>query len=92
MKEQKGITLVALIITIIVMLILVAVTVGIIVESDLITATHDAADEYNKVDDNLKNVSDKAGLIKDGKGDGSIQYYVNQAKDANKGTVADDET
>ncbi len=36
MKNQKGITLVALIITIVVMLILVAVTVAVVVNSDLI--------------------------------------------------------
>ncbi len=36
MKNQKGITLVALIITIIVMLILVAVTVAVVVNSNLI--------------------------------------------------------
>ena len=46
MRGQKGITLVALIITIIVMLILVAVTVAVVVNSNLIGQAEKAANGY----------------------------------------------
>lgn len=45
LKRQKGITLVALIITIIVMLILVAVSISIVINSGLIGKAKDAADQ-----------------------------------------------
>lgn len=44
MKNQKGITLVALVITIIVMLILVSVSVAIIIQSNLFGTAEKAAD------------------------------------------------
>lgn len=56
MKEQKGITLVALIITIIVMLILVAVSVAVVVNSNLIGTAEKAASGYSKADDDLETV------------------------------------
>lgn len=60
MKNQKGITLVALIITIVVMLILVAVTVAVVVNSDLIGHTEKAGKAYEDADDRLNTVgSDK---------------------------------
>ena len=46
-REEKGITLVALIITIVVMLILVAVSVNVIVNSDLIGHTQKIGDAYS---------------------------------------------
>ena len=46
MKKNKGITLIALIITIIVMLILVAVSVNILIKSNLIGAAEKATDKY----------------------------------------------
>lgn len=46
MKNQKGITLVALIITIIVMLILVAVTVTVVIQSGILNTTKTAAEDY----------------------------------------------
>ena len=46
MKNQKGITLVALIITIIVMLILVAVSVAVLINSDLLGTAQDAGKSY----------------------------------------------
>ena len=46
-KEEKGITLVALIITIVVMLILVAVSVNVIVNSNLIGHAEKTGDAYN---------------------------------------------
>ena len=46
MKKQKGITLVALIITIIVMLILVAVSVAVVINSGLLTKAKTTGDTY----------------------------------------------
>ena len=46
MKKSKGITLIALIITIIVMLILVAVSVNILIKSNLIGVTEKTVDKY----------------------------------------------
>ncbi len=46
MKNNRGITLVALIITIIVMLILVAVSVSIVINSGLLTKAKEAGDAY----------------------------------------------
>ena len=46
MKKNKGITLIALIITIIVMLILVAVSVNILIKSNLIGVTEKTVDKY----------------------------------------------
>lgn len=48
MKENKGITLVALIITIVVMLILVAVSVNILIKSNLIGVAEKTTEEYKK--------------------------------------------
>lgn len=72
MKEQKGITLVALVITIIVMLILVGVSISVALNGGLFTNAKDAANntavernaEYNlssgkvTVDNNEFNVTD----------------------------------
>ena len=49
MRKEKGITLVALIITIIVMLILVAVSVNVVVKSNLIGTAEKTVEKYNKV-------------------------------------------
>ena len=49
MEKNKGITLVALIITIIVMLILVAVSVNVIIKSNLIGTAEKTVDKYSKV-------------------------------------------
>lgn len=46
MKNQKGITLVALIITIIVMLILVAVSVAFLINSNILGTAKEAGDKY----------------------------------------------
>ena len=48
-NRNKGITLVALIITIVVMLILVAVSVNILIKSNLIGTAEKTVDKYNKV-------------------------------------------
>ena len=59
MKNNKGITLVALIITIIVMLILVAVSVGILINSDLLGTAEKAGNAWENADDHLENIYDK---------------------------------
>ncbi len=46
MKNQKGITLVALIITIIVMLILVAVSVSVVINSNILGSAQKAGQDY----------------------------------------------
>ena len=76
MKNQKGITLVALIVTIIVMLILVAVSVTILVNSNLIGHAEKAGAAYNNATDDVKTLgSDK---IIDG--DKSVEDYMKNAK------------
>lgn len=79
MKNQKGITLVALVITIVVMLILVAVTVSVVVSSDLIGTAENAKAEWEAADDKLDSVSDKE--VHDGK---TVQDYLTAANTANK--------
>lgn len=48
MKEEKGITLVALVITIIVMLILTGVTITLVADSGLLNKANEAATETNE--------------------------------------------
>ena len=73
MKKNKGITLIALIITIIVMLILVAVSVNILIKSNLIGTAEKTVDKYNKVAEEEGN----SGLIEiDGKKYNSIEDYM----------------
>ena len=57
MKENKGITLVALIITIIVMMILVAVSVAVILRSDLLGTAQNAGRSYKEKADAEGNLS-----------------------------------
>lgn len=57
MKNQKGITLVALIITIIVMLILVAVSVAVLIDSDLLGTAKNAGEQYRTNMDAEENMS-----------------------------------
>ena len=73
--RNKGITLVALIITIVVMLILVAVSVNVIIKSNLIGTAEKTVNKYNKVAEEEGN----SGVIEiDGKKYASIEDY--QAK------------
>ena len=75
MKKNKGITLVALIITIVVMLILVAVSVNILIKSNLIGTAEKTVDKYNKVAEEEGN----SGVIEiDGKKYASIEDYLAQ--------------
>ena len=72
-NRNKGITLVALIITIIVMLILVAVSVNVVVKSNLIGTAEKAVDKYNTVAEEEGN----SGVIEiDGKKYNSIEDYM----------------
>ena len=72
-NRNEGITLVALIITIIVMLILVAVSVNILIKSNLIGTAEKTVDKYNKVAEEEGN----SGVIEiDGKKYNSIEEYM----------------
>ncbi len=59
MKEQKGITLIALVITIIVMLILVAVSVTIALNGGLFSKAKEAAKDTNNAILNEQNLADE---------------------------------
>ena len=92
MRTQKGITLIALVITIIVMLILVAVTITMAVNGGLFQYASDAAkgtnnsikDESNLGDGNLTiKVKDASGTEQPQSGDlGNLvnTYYTNEAE------------
>ena len=73
MRKNKGITLVALIITIIVMLILVAVSVNVLIKSNLIGTTEKAVNKYKTASEDEAN----GGVIEiDGKKYASIEDYL----------------
>ena len=73
MRKNKGITLVALIITIIVMLILVAVSVNILIKSNLIGIAEKTTDKYKTASEEEGN----SGVIEiDGKNYASIEDYL----------------
>ncbi len=74
-NRNKGITLVALIITIVVMLILVAVSVNVIIKSNLLGTAEKTVEKYNKVAAEEGN----SGVIEiDGKKYASIEDYLAQ--------------
>lgn len=76
MKENKGITLVALIITIIVMMILVAVSVSIIINSDLLGTAQNAGRSYKEKADAEGNLSgDDVQIIVGGETYDSLDAY-----------------
>ena len=73
-NRNKGITLIALIITIIVMLILVAVSVNILIKSNLIGSAEKAVDKYKTASEEEAN----GGTIEiNGKEYASIEDYIN---------------
>lgn len=78
MKNQKGITLVALIITIIVMLILVAVSVAVVINSNLIGSAEKAANGYKNADDKVESLATDE-IIEGGK-HSSVDEYVKEAE------------
>ena len=64
-KEEKGITLVALIITIVVLLILAAVAIGTVRDSDIIEYAKNAAGSYNQAKNNeLSEIQSAEDLLK----------------------------
>ena len=74
MRREKGITLIALIITIVVMLILVAVSVNVIIKSNLIGTAEKATNKYKTASEE----ESKGGVIEiDGKKYNSIEDYIN---------------
>ena len=73
-NRNKGITLVALIMTIVVMLILVAVSVNVIIKSNLIGTAEKATNKYKTASEE----ESKGGVIEiDGKKYNSIEDYIN---------------
>ncbi len=72
MKNNKGITLIALIITIIVMLILVSVTVAVVVNSDLIGTSKKATQDYKAKEEGERNIAGFNRII-----DGEERYFNN---------------
>ena len=52
LRKEEGITLIALIITIVVLLILAAVAIGTLDKSNIIVQSQEASEEYDKAKDN----------------------------------------
>ena len=73
MRNTKGITLIALIITIIVMLILVGVVVQVVIQSDLLGTAKTAGDKYETAYEEESNMS---GVVVNGKKYDSIEDYL----------------
>ena len=77
MKKNKGITLIALIITIVVMLILVAVSVNVIIKSNLIGTAEKTVNKYKTASEEEAN----GGTIEiNGKEYASIEDYIQSTK------------
>ena len=73
MKRNKGITLIALIITIIIMLILVAVTIQVVINSGLLKTAGDAVSDYKNEQEKESNID---GVTIDGVEYESIEEYI----------------
>ena len=74
MKKNKGITLIALIITIIVMLILVAVSVNILIKSNLIGVTEKTTEGYKTA---AEDESKSSNIVIDGVDYSNVDEYLN---------------
>ena len=86
MRKNQGITLIALIITIIVMLILVAVSVNILIKSNLIGTAEKAVDKYKTASE-----EEKEGTIEiDGKKYASLEEYLDYSQEYKGLTVTVD--
>lgn len=72
MKAEKGITLVALVITIIVLLILAMVSISIVYNQGLIQKSKDAVETHEKAANNEANTMNKAA--------DNIQAYIDATK------------
>lgn len=77
MKEQKGITLVALVITIIVMLILVGVSVTVALQGGLFSTAKDAATQTNEQKEAERNLSNGVVNVDDNIYN-SVNEYIDQ--------------
>ena len=73
-NKEKGITLIALIITIIVMLILVGVVVTVVIQSNLLGTTKTAGDKYKTAYEDESNMSE---VTINGEKYASIEDYIN---------------
>ena len=73
-NKEKGITLIALIITIIVMLILVGVVVTVVIQSNLLGTAKTAGDKYKTAYENESNMSE---VTINGEKYASIEDYIN---------------
>ena len=76
-NKEKGITLIALIITIIVMLILVGVVVTVVIQSNLLGTAKTAGDKYKTAYEDESNMSE---VTIDGKKYASIEDYLESIK------------
>ena len=76
MKGQKGITLVALVITIIVMLILVGVSITVALNGGLFTTAKDAANNTKEARNAELNLSDGKVKIQGVEGEVNIDSYA----------------
>lgn len=77
MKNQKGITLIALIITIIVMLILVSVSITIAIQTGLFKSASDATKNWNEAQTNEVDVDSKVNATVNGNSVTGLQNIVN---------------
>ena len=73
-NKEKGITLIALIITIIVMLILVGVVVTVVIQSNLLGTAKTAGDKYKTAYEDESNMSE---VTINGEKYASIEDYIN---------------
>lgn len=83
MKNQKGITLVALVITIIVMLILVVVSITIALNGNLFDTAKDAAKGTQNAANEEKNLADGKVVIN------GTEYNISEYANINSGTTTD---
>ena len=74
MKKNKGITLIALIITIVVMLILVAVSVNILIKSNLIGVAEKTTEGYKTA---AEDESKSSNIVIDGVDYSNVDEYLN---------------
>ena len=86
MRKNKGITLVALIITIIVMLILVAVSVNILIKSNLMGTAEKTVDKYKAASEEER----KEKTVINGEKYNSIEEYIEASKEYKGLTITAD--
>lgn len=88
MKNTKGITLIALIITIIIMLILVRVGINLSIKGDLFGSAENAVNGTNaKVKEEQSRVDELMGILNTELGRGSIKYNTSKMMDLQEGIM-----